>query len=81
MSEASTGAGATLTEISPRKTGDFEGVESREFRVNVIDGQDKSTISSLVFYRDGVLVQALVVDERADLESADRFLSSVASRH
>ena len=36
---------------------------------------------SLVFYRDGVLVQALVVDERADLESADRFLSSVASRH
>lgn len=80
--EASSGGPVTATEISTRRTGDFEGVETREFRYTVIGGDSKkSTISSLIFYRDGFIVQAMVVaDGEADSETADRFLASVASR-
>jgi hypothetical protein len=40
-----------------------------------------SAKGSLLFYRDGVIVQAMVIaNSEADFETADRFLSSVASR-
>jgi hypothetical protein len=75
--ESSSGRPVTATETS-RITGDFEGVETRRFSYDLVEGDKLATTSSLVFYRNGVVVQALVVaDGAADSESVDRFLSSV----
>ena len=74
------GRNVTATEIS-RSTGDFDGVETRRFSYNMIDGDKKATISSLIFYRDNVIVQAAVIaNSEADAAAADRFLSSLTSR-
>ena len=74
--EAEWGA-VTATERS-RTTGDFEGVETRRFSYDLAGGDEKVTMSALIFYRDDVIVQAIMVsDEESDAEAADRFLSSV----
>jgi len=75
--ESSSGNQVTANELS-RSTGDFEGVETRRFRGELVDGDKKATMSSLVFYRDDAIVQAIVVSNGpVDAESVDRFLSSL----
>ncbi len=72
----------TATEIS-RTTGDFEGVETRKFRVKLVGrgGVDWAALNGLLFYRDDVIVSAIVVTD-ADIEPslAERFLSSLKSK-
>lgn len=76
----SSAAPLTMTEIS-RTTGDFEGVETRRFVYDLIHGNTKARISALLFYRNDVIVQAIVVsNDEADSESVDRFLSSLRAR-
>jgi hypothetical protein len=69
-------------EIS-RTTGDFEGVETRKFRVKLVGrgGSDWAALSGLVFYRDDVIVNAIVVtDANIEPSLAERFLSSLKSK-
>ena len=75
-------APVTATEI-PRTTGYFEGVETRRFVYDLIDGNTKDTISALLFYRNDVFVQAWVAvsNGEGDWASVDRFLSSLKSRN
>jgi len=80
--EANFGGPVVATEISPRKTGDFEGAETRVANFTVAQGGTKTTMRSLVFLHDGFVVQALVATEgQFDSETADRFLASLASQH
>ena len=70
----------TSTEAS-RITGDFEGVETREYRQYLTaDGVDYE-LSGLLFYRDDAIVNAIVVTD-GDIHStfAKRFLSSLKSK-
>jgi hypothetical protein len=63
-----------------RTTGDFEGVESRKFRVKLVGrgGSDWAALTGLVFYRDDVIVSAIVVtDPYIEPSLAERFLSSL----
>jgi hypothetical protein len=55
-------------EIS-RTTGDFEGVETRKFRVKLVGrgGVDWTALNGLLFYRDDVIVSAIVVTD-ADID-------------
>ncbi|WP_159228947.1 hypothetical protein [Mycolicibacterium vanbaalenii] len=77
--EEHTGGPVTVSEIW-RTTGNFDGAETREFGYQLIDGDEKTTVNSVLFYRDGNVVQAMVVyDGEADQEAVDRFLSSLAS--
>ena len=79
--EASFGGTTTTQEIA-RTTGSFEGVETREVTFNLIRDGKKAPTRSLIFYQDGYAVQAVVsADNELDVEAAERFLSSVASRH
>ena len=69
-------------EIS-RTTGDFEGVETRKFRVKLVGrgGANWAALTGLLFYRDDAIVSAFVVTEaNIDPSSADRFLSSLKSQ-
>ncbi len=71
-----------VREIS-RTTGDFEGVETRKFRVKLVGrgGADWAALSGLVFYRDDVIVSAIVVtDPYIEPSLAERFLSSLKSK-
>jgi len=64
-------------------TGDFEGVETRKFRVKLVGrgGADWAALSGLLFYRDDVVVSAIVVtDAYIEPSLAERFLSSLKSR-
>ena len=66
-----------------RTTGDFEGVETRKFRVKLVGrgGSDWAALSGLVFYRDDVIVSAIVVtDAYTEPSLAERFLSSLKSK-
>ncbi len=73
--------GGTTEEIA-RNTGSFEGVETREVTFNLNRDGKKAPTRSLIFYQDGYAVQAVVsADNELDVEAAERFLSSVASRH
>jgi hypothetical protein len=75
--EKSAGRTVTATELS-RTTGDFEGVETRRFSYTLVVGDARAIMSSLLFYRDDVIVQAIVVsDSEADSEAVNHFLSSV----
>src|SRR4051794_27422374 len=75
--EASVGHPVTAKELS-HSTGDFEGVETRRFSGELVDGDKKATMSSLLFYRDDAIVQAIVVsDGEADEAAVDHFLSSL----
>ena len=69
-------------EIS-RTKGDFDGVETRKFRVKLVGrgGADWAALSGLLFYRDDVVVSAIVATG-ADIEPslAERFLSSLKSK-
>ena len=70
----------TATPIS-RTIGEFEGVETRRFAYALNDGNTRAILNSLLFYRNGVVVQAIVVsndeDDESELESVNRFLSSL----
>ena len=71
-----------VREIS-RTTGDFEGVETRKFRVKLVGrgGADWAALSGLLFYRDDVIVSAIVVtDANIEPSLAERFLSSLKSK-
>lgn len=71
-----------VREIS-RTTGDFEGVETRKFRVKLIGrgGSDLAALSGLAFYRDDTLVNAIVVtDANTDPALAERFFASLKSK-
>jgi hypothetical protein len=71
-----------VREIS-RTTGDFEGVETRKFRVKLVGrgGADWAALTGLVFYRDDVIVSALVVtDPNIEPSLAERFVSSLKSK-
>ncbi|HVQ53351.1 MAG TPA: hypothetical protein VMS92_25235, partial [Mycobacterium sp.] len=71
-----------VREIS-RTTGDFEGVETRKFRVKLVGrgGADWAAITGLLFYRDDVIVSAIVVtDPNLEPSLAERFLSSLKSK-
>ena len=73
--------GGTTEEIA-RNTGCLEGVETREVTFNLIRDGKKAPTRSRIFYQDGYAVQAVVsADNELDAEAADRFMSSVASRH
>ena len=69
----------TATEVS-RTTGDFEGVETREYRVNLTGGGTDFALDGLIFYRDDTIVNAIVVTD-ADIHTtfAEHFLSSLKS--
>src|SRR6476619_1093792 len=70
------------TEIS-RTTGDFKGVETRKFRVKLVGrgGADWAALTSLLFYRNDVIVSAFVVtDANIEPSLAERFLSSLKSK-
>ena len=78
--ESSSGRTVTATDIS-RTTGDFEGVETRRYSVNLVGGDANWTIDGLIFYRDDAIVAPTVVSKGAsDPESVDRFLSSLTAR-
>jgi hypothetical protein len=69
--------------VISRTTGDFEGVESRKFRVKLVGrgGADWAALSGLLFYRDDVVVSAIVVtDPNLEPTLAERFLSSLKSK-
>jgi hypothetical protein len=69
-------------EIS-RTTDDFEGVETRKFRVKLVGGggADWAALSGLLFYRDDVIVSAIVAtDANFEPSLAERFLSSLKSK-
>ena len=71
-----------VREIS-RTTGDFEGVETRKFRVKLVGrgGADWAALTGLFFYRDGVVVSAVVAtDANNEPTLAEHFLSSLKSR-
>jgi hypothetical protein len=71
-----------VREIS-RTTGDFEGVESRKFRVKLVGraGSDWAALTGLVFCRDDVIVSAVVVtDPYIEPSLAERFVSSLKSK-
>jgi hypothetical protein len=79
--EANFGGPVVATEISERKTGDFEGVETRVANFTIAQGGTNMTMRSLVFFHDGSVVQAMVATEgQLDSETADRFFASLASR-
>jgi hypothetical protein len=66
-----------------RTTGDFEGVETRKFRVKLVGrgGADWAALTGLLFYRDDVIVSAIVVtDPNFEPSLAERFLSSLKSK-
>jgi hypothetical protein len=66
-----------------RTTGDFKGVETREFRVKLVGrgGADWAALTGLVFYRQDVIVSAFVVtDANVEPSLAERFLSSLKSK-
>jgi len=70
----------TATEIS-RTTGDFVGVETRQFRVKLTGDGMEYALNGLVFYRDDAIVNAIVVtDADAEPGLAERFLSSLKSK-
>lgn len=63
-----------------RTTGDFEGIETREYGFRISARGEETTVNSVIFYRNDTVVQAIVVYKReADEEAVDRFLSSLAS--
>jgi len=71
-----------VREIS-RTTGDFEGVETRKFRVKLVGrgGADWAALTGLFFYRDDVVVSAVVAtDANNEPTLAEHFLSSLKSR-
>jgi hypothetical protein len=71
-----------VREIS-RTTGDFEGVETRKFRVKLVGrgGADWAALTGLFFYRDDVVVSAVVAtDANNEPTMAEHFLSSLKSR-
>jgi hypothetical protein len=71
-----------VREIS-RTTGDFEGVETRKFRVKLVGrgGADWAALTGLFFYRDDVVVSAVVAtDANNEPTLAEHFLSSLRSR-
>jgi len=73
-------AEVTANEIS-RTTGDFEGVETRQYRVSLAGGDGNYMINGLLFYRDDAVVNALVVnDSDSDPGLAEHFLSSLRSK-
>lgn len=77
---SSSAAPVTVNEIS-RTTGKFDGVETRMFACELIDGNKRGLVNSLLFVRNDVVVQATVVsNNEADSESVDRFLSSLKPR-
>ena len=49
------GRTVTATDIS-RTTGDFEGVETRRYSVNLVGGDANWTIDGLIFSRDDAIV-------------------------
>jgi hypothetical protein len=67
----------TATEIS-RTTGDFEGVETRKYRVNLAGDGFDFALNGLIFYRNDFMVRALV-SSNADIdhELAEHFLTSL----
>ena len=70
----------TATEIS-RTTGDFEGVETRQYRVTLAGGGGNYVINGLLFYRDDEIVNAIVVNNSdSDPALAEHFLSSLKSK-
>ena len=72
-------ATVTATEIS-RTTGDFEGVETRQYRVNLTGSDGNFVINGLLFYREDEIVNAIVVnDSDSDPTFAEHFLSSLKS--
>jgi hypothetical protein len=78
--EAESGGTVTATELS-RTPGDFEGVETRKFSSRIAGNGTQWEVSGLIFYRDDIMVTALVVfDGEADPESAQRFLSSLKTK-
>ena len=69
--------------VISRTTGDFEGVETRKFRVKLVGrgGADWAALTGLLFYRDDVVVSAIVVtDPNIEPSLAERFLSSLKSK-
>lgn len=79
--ESSSGKTVTASELS-RSTGEFEGVETRRLSAELLGGDQKTTMSYLVFCRDDVLVQAVVASNGPeDARSVDRFLSSLKPRN
>jgi hypothetical protein len=69
--------------VISRTTGDFEGVETRKFRVKLVGrgGADWAALTGLLFYRDDVVVSATVVtDPYIEPSLAERFLSSLKSK-
>jgi hypothetical protein len=71
------GTTVTATPLS-RTTGDFEGVETREFSYELIRGNTRAIATSMVFYRDDVLVQALVMsNNETEAPTVARFLTSL----
>jgi hypothetical protein len=75
------GGSVLATEVS-RSTGDFEGVETRRYRENlVVGGGVGAAVTGLAFYRNGAMVYAVVVtDFDIDPELAQHFLSSLRSK-
>jgi len=70
----------TATEIS-RTSGEFEGVETREFRVKLSSDGNDWALRGLVFYQNDVLVNpATIFDSDADPTLAEHFLSSLKSK-
>jgi hypothetical protein len=67
----------TATERS-RTTGDIEGLETREYRYDLVGEDDKMMIGGVIFYDGDIIVHAMTVtDSESDAEAVDRFLSSL----
>lgn len=73
----SSAAPVRATQVS-RTTGDFDGAETRKFVFELINGNTRALVSSLMFYRNDTVVQAMVVsNDETESGSVDRFLSSL----
>ncbi len=64
----------TKTELS-RSTGDIHGTETRRYRFELTADGHKAIVESLIFYRNDVQVQGMVVSDGS--ANSERFLSSV----
>lgn len=76
--EERSGGPVSVTDVW-RSTGDFDGVETREYGFRVSDPDEQTTVNSVIFYRDDTVVHATVVYRgEPDEEAVDRFLASFA---